>query len=283
MEESFYDRVSKSRLYSLGDKLGDVMLLSLCFFVTSLPIVTIGTSATALYYAINKRVEKNSATPVKDFFHSFKQNLKQGIAVTIVLLLYAGVTAFNLCFALFGFNGVHLPSLYTGVAILLILPLFFTVPFVCPYLARFKNTVRNTIFHSFTFSTMYTSHTFLMWLYILLSLALMIVFIPSILFVPFTCCYLCRRLCERDFNYAMLLKDKREHPEKYKEENTSEAEDEEEEYEEEDTEEYEEADPSDEEEDDEDDGEDADESENSDDGNDADNEPSDVDEEGFEE
>ncbi len=253
MEESFYDRVSKSRLYSLGDKLGDVMLLSLCFFVTCLPIVTIGTSATALYYAINKRVEKNSATPVKDFFHSFKQNLKQGIAVTIVLLLYAGVTAFNLCFALFGFNGVHLPSLYTGVAILLILPLFFTVPFVCPYLARFKNTVRNTIFHSFTFSTMYTSHTFLMWLYILLSLALMIVFIPSILFVPFTCCYLCRRLCERDFNYALLLKDKREHPEKYAE-------------------------------DDEEDGdEDAVESENDDDGNDEDNEPSDVDEEGFEE
>ena len=81
----------------------------------------------------------------------------------------------------------------------------------------------------------------------------MIVFIPSILFVPFTCCYLCRRLCERDFNYALLLKDKREHPEKYAE-------------------------------DDEEDGdEDAVGSENDDDGNDEDNEPSDVDEEGFEE
>ena len=276
MEESFYDRVSKSRLYSLGDKLGDIMLLSLCFIVTSLPVLTIGASATALYYAINKRIEKDSSTPVKDFFHSFKQNLRQGILVTIVLLLYAGVTAFNLCFALFGYNGVHLPSLYTGVAILLILPLFFTVPFVCPYLARFKNTVRNTIFHSFTFSTMYASHTFLMWLYILLSLALMIVFIPSILFVPFTCCYLCRRLCERDFNYALLLKDKREHPEKYAEEKSSEEEEEEE---------YEDEDLSDEEEDEdvEEDGDDDVDDEDEDVENDEDNEPSEVDEEGFEE
>ena len=67
----------------------------------------------------------------------------------------------------------------------------------------------------------------IMWLYVILSAVLMIFFFPSLLFAPFTCCYLCRRYCERDFNYALLLRDKREHPEKYQDETAETEEDEE--------------------------------------------------------
>ena len=218
MSQSFYDRVSNSKFYSLGDKLGDIILLSLCWLVCSLPVVTLGSSCTALYYAVHKRFTDHSEKPVHDFFRSFKQNLLQGILITLILLLYAAVTSFNIFVAWKGYNGITLPSWYLPVAVLLILPFIFTATYVFPYLARFKNNVRGTIFHSFTFSTMYPAHTFLMWICILASIALMIFFFPSLLFAPFTCCYICHRLCERDFTYAMILKDKRENPDKYKDE-----------------------------------------------------------------
>ena len=273
MDQSSFERFTNSKIYSLGEKLGDIMLLSFFFILTSLPVVTIGASATALYYAVHKRFKDNSAHPISDYFRSFRQNLLQGIIITVILLLYGGITAFNIFVALFGYNGVHLPSWYAPVAVLLILPFVFTATYVFPYLARFKNGVGGTIFHSFTFSTMYAGHTFLMWLYIIISIALMIFFFPSLLFMPFICCYLCWRLCERDFNYAIILKDKREHPEKYQEETASE-DDEDDEYEYEDDDE--------DEEDDEDDDEDIEEEETET-AEDDDEEASEVDEETSEE
>ena len=149
------------------------------------------------------------------------------LILTIIYLLYLGITGFNLYVAIFGFNGTFLPSWYTPVAVVLLLPFLFSALYVFPYLSRFKNTVKTTLFHGFTFSTMYPGHTMIMWLYVILSAVLMIFFFPSLLFAPFTCCYLCRRYCERDFNYALLLRDKREHPEKYQDETAETEEDEE--------------------------------------------------------
>ena len=210
MDQSSFERFTNSRLYALGDKLGDVFLLSFFWLIFSIPVVTMGASTSALYYAINKRHADQSETPLADFWRSFKQNFFQGIALTVILLLYLAVTVFNIYFSLNGWNGVTLPSWYWLVAILLVLPFFFTAMYVFPYLARFKNSVRNILFHSFTFSTMYLGHTILMWLLVIASIALMIFFFPSLLFAPYLCCYLCWRLVERDFGYALHLKKKRE-------------------------------------------------------------------------
>jgi len=210
MDQSSFERFTNSRLYALGDKLGDVFLLSFFWLIFSIPLVTMGASTSALYYAINKRHADQSETPLADFWRSFKQNFFQGIALTVILLLYLAVTVFNIYFSLNGWNGVTLPSWYWLVAILLVLPFFFTAMYVFPYLARFKNSVRNILFHSFTFSTMYLGHTILMWVLVIASIALMIFFFPSLLFAPYLCCYLCWRLVERDFGYALHLKKKRE-------------------------------------------------------------------------
>lgn len=239
MSDNSYDPYSKSKFYRLGDKLGDIIILSMLWLVCSLPVVTMGASSSALYFAVHKRFHDSSATPARDFLRSFKQNLGQGILLNLVLLIYGLVAGFNIFFAIFGWNGMTLPTWYAPIAGLLALPLLCTVPYTFPYLARFKNTFKNILLHSFTFATMYPGHAFLIWFYILVSLALMIVFFPGLLFLPFTCCYLCWRVIEKDFNYALLLKDKREHPERYADEAKEESE-EKESLEDDDDEDYEE-------------------------------------------
>jgi len=218
MSDDKFERVQKNRFYILGDKLGDIIILSLLWLVCSLPVITIGASSSALYFAVHKRFYDKSETPARDFWRSFKQNLGLGILLWLALLLYGLIAGFNIYVAIKGWNGITLPSWYAPIAGILSLPFLCTLPYTFPYLARFKNTFKNTLFHSFTFSTMYPGHTFLMWIYILVSLALMIVFFPSLLFLPFTCAYLCWRVTQKDFSYALLMRDKREHPERYADE-----------------------------------------------------------------
>lgn len=232
MNQESYERFTNSKLYSLGDKLGDIIMLSFFWLICSIPVVTMGTATSALYFAVHKRFSDGSETPVRDYWRSFKSNLGQGIILNIILLLYAGATGFNIFVAWKGFNGIKLPDWYLPVAILLLLPLIFSVPYVFPYLARFKNTVRNSLFHSFTFATMYAGHTLIMWLYMIVSLVIMIAFFPSMLVLPFTCCFLCHRLIERDFGYALIQREKREHPERFQDEDPGKDEDEDEDEEE---------------------------------------------------
>ena len=242
MDQTMTKQISDRRSPSLLSRLGDVMLLSFCFLACCLPVVTIGASATALYFSIYKRHADHSATPAADFFRSFKKNLRQGIFLTVFLLIYMGGAWFFLYYSLFGLNGKGSPGWCLPVAVALVIPTFFIAMFIFPYLARFKNTCPGTVFHSFTFSMMYLGHTVAMWLIVLASLALMILFPPLVLFVPYICCNLCRKLCEPDFNYAILLQDKRDHPERYPSETPEEEEADEEDDEEEEEDESEDED-----------------------------------------
>jgi len=241
MEQTENNSNPSGRSTSVISKLGVIVLLSSCFVLGSLLIVTIGVSCTALYYAINKRFKENSETPAADFFRSYRENLLQGIVLTVFLICYLGGAGFFLYYSLFGLNKTPPPGWCLPVAVFLLIPSFFVTMFTFPYLARFKNTVKGTIFHSFTFSMMYLGHNVIMWILFLASIALVILFPPFVLIVPFACGFFSWKLCEPDFNYARLLKDKREHPEKYQSEQPQ---DEEDEYEDEDEEDFEDDDDS---------------------------------------
>lgn len=241
MEQTENKSNPSGRSTSVISKLGSIVLLSSCFVLGSLLIVTFGVSCTALYYAINKRFKENSETPAADFFRSYRENLLQGIVLTVFLICYLGGAGFFLYFSLFGLNKTPPPGWCLPVAVFLLIPSFFVTMFTFPYLARFKNTVKGTIFHSFTFSMMYLGHNVIMWILFLASVALVILFPPFVLIVPFVCGFFCWKLCEPDFNYARLLKDKREHPEKYQSEQPQ---DDEDEYEDEDEEVFEDDDDS---------------------------------------
>ena len=53
------------------DKLFDVMALGFLWILCSLPIITIGASSTALYYAMVKCIKKETDILLKSFFALF--------------------------------------------------------------------------------------------------------------------------------------------------------------------------------------------------------------------
>ncbi len=82
-------KIFNNRVFDGISKAADVMLVSIYFLFCSLPIFTMGASATALYYATHKCIFKGRGYTT-EFFHSFKENFKQS---TLSWLIYIALFA----------------------------------------------------------------------------------------------------------------------------------------------------------------------------------------------
>ena len=75
-------------------KIFEIVIVCLLWFLTSLPIVTIGASTTALYYVCTKVICHNRGYLIKEYFFCLKKSIRQ----TIIPWLVQCIVAFILCF-----------------------------------------------------------------------------------------------------------------------------------------------------------------------------------------
>ncbi len=116
----------------------DMIVMSLWWLVGCLPIVTIGASTTALYYAAMKSVGREG-TVTRNFWKSYRDNLKQAIVVELILVALGSVLFVVYRWA-FGMAGGLTGIAQLGFQILFFLFLIL-VSFVFPVLSRFVLTV----------------------------------------------------------------------------------------------------------------------------------------------
>lgn len=74
-------------LYRLMQRMTDIILLSVAWVVCCIPLVTAGAATAALYYTAMKLLRSEGDGTLKLFFASFRQNLRQGIPVLLLLAL----------------------------------------------------------------------------------------------------------------------------------------------------------------------------------------------------
>lgn len=67
-------------------EVADVIILALLWWICCLGVVTMGASTTALYYVVGKKVRKETTYVAKDFFKSFKQNFRQSVPLSILVI-----------------------------------------------------------------------------------------------------------------------------------------------------------------------------------------------------
>ena len=77
-------------------KISDICIISLLWLFCCLPVVTIGASTTAAYYTVIKVVRRQSGNLTQSFFHSFRENLKDSLAVNLSYLALTGLLVFNI-------------------------------------------------------------------------------------------------------------------------------------------------------------------------------------------
>ena len=121
----------------------DMIVMSLWWLVGCLPIVTIGASTTALYYAAMKSVNREG-TVTRNFWKSYRENLKQAVIIELILVALGILTYLVYQMAFGAAGGV-------GVVRLIFQLLFFIYlvvgSLVFPVLSRFIMTIPQ-LFHN---------------------------------------------------------------------------------------------------------------------------------------
>lgn len=74
----------ENSLWRFLGKLADLFILSGCWLLCSLPLVTIGSASIALYDAVAHGLRRDEGDTYRRFFRTFRAELKRGICLTLL-------------------------------------------------------------------------------------------------------------------------------------------------------------------------------------------------------
>lgn len=159
-----------SKLYKFMSKLTDLFKLNFLWLVFSLPIVTLGISTTAAYTVALKMAEGQEGYIGSEFLKAFKANWKQGLVMSFITIIC--VWAVYLDFQIFRAAEEN-SYVFLIVGIVAAYVLGFSLLYAYPLLARYENTVINTLKNSFRISMKYFLRSLLLVLLIAFEIAVM--------------------------------------------------------------------------------------------------------------
>lgn len=133
----------ESPLIRFLSRLGDLMILNLLFLLTSVPLVTIGASWTALYCVTLKMVREEEGSIPGSFFRSFRQNFRQATLLWLGVLVLAALLVLDL-WVLRGAAGTPAEIMRTCILLLGLL-LLMVLQYLFPGLARFDASIKDTV------------------------------------------------------------------------------------------------------------------------------------------
>jgi uncharacterized membrane protein YesL len=139
---------ANSPLLRFLTKVADLMILNIVFVVTSVPIVTLGASLTALNYTAMKLVTNESESVTGDYLRSFRANFRQGtllgLAVAFLALILA---AWYVAVETLELSAVA-QFLLQAICYLVALRVVLAALYAFPYLAKFEDSVRDVLNNS---------------------------------------------------------------------------------------------------------------------------------------
>lgn len=125
-------------------KIADLMVLNILFCVTSIPLITIGASWTALYSVTLKMVRDEEGSVSRSYFRSFRQNFRQATLLWLGVLVVLALLVLDIR-VLNGVAGGTAPGLLrVGVEILALLGIM-VLQYLFPSLARFEASLADTL------------------------------------------------------------------------------------------------------------------------------------------
>ncbi len=184
---SFRDKLgdNKMGIFSVNGKLYrflvrflDMMKLNFLWLVFSLPIVTIGPATIAAFHVTMKMVKDEEGHILPDFIKAFKSNLKQGIPLGLGTLFVFYSAYLNLEL----FNKMESNPIFFLFAFIIILAIGLThLIYVYPIVARYENTLLNSLRNASEMTMKYFPKTLLMWL-VMTILILLFMFNSTLMF-----------------------------------------------------------------------------------------------------
>ncbi|MCM1264451.1 MAG: DUF624 domain-containing protein [Butyrivibrio sp.] len=151
-------------------RMADLMILNLLVLVLCIPVITAGAAFTAMHFVLLKIVRGEEGYLVRGFFKSFKQNFRQA---TILWLMILGVIALIVVdLVILSSSVMDMPRIYTILILAVALLMLIIGVYIFPVLARFDNSIKNTIRNAFFISFLNLPKSILM---------VVVLFLPAVI------------------------------------------------------------------------------------------------------
>ena len=196
----------------------NIIYVSALWILFSIPVITIGASSTALYYTVTKVIRHGRSYIFREFWQSFKSNLKQSTAVWLIYLVLMGVLLVDI--RVMGVFGNTVAQTLQFVFLAGICMVSGVMVYALSYIARFTQDVRHILTNSVLMAIRHLPKTLL--LIVILAAAVLgcYLFGLAIFFVPAVAALLDSLILESIFVQYMSKEDLekealRNHPEQY--------------------------------------------------------------------
>ena len=164
-------------------RLGDIIILNMIFVVGCIPVITIGTSLSALYAVAMKMARGEDPSVWKEFWKAYKRNFRPATICWLVMAVIAILLFVD--FRIIGVLKRGSESMYSIMRIVLAVILGMWIlmfQYLFPYIARFENTVKQTLKNAFLLMIRHLPWALLL-LVILVASVLSVYIIPVLLVV----------------------------------------------------------------------------------------------------
>ena len=160
----------------------DVFVLNVLWLLCCIPIVTIGPSTTAFSYAMINLVRGEETYVSRDFFHAFRSSFKQSLIAGLLLMAVGAFLAADIYIAYKSGTGVY--TFFMVLFFIFFVLWCFVALYTVPLIAKFDNSLRNTLIRAFTLSIKNLPQTLMMLFALALALWLCHL-LPGLIFIAF--------------------------------------------------------------------------------------------------
>lgn len=188
---------SEGELIYVMTKIGQIIILNLLWLVSCIPIITIGTATTSLYYAMMKNIRRNRSYPTTEYFASFKRTFVNGSILTAAMAAWLFVLYHLWTVALE--QGTEMSVFLSRTYIALLAVTAGIAAYLFPVLSRFTMKLSSMVKLAFVMAVRYLGFTILIvaGTGLLAWLIFRYLPMPTIFFLPGMWCYLCTFMIER--------------------------------------------------------------------------------------
>ena len=173
-----------SPLMQALNKVADLMWLNILTLICCIPVITVGPALTALHYMALKMVRNEECYIARDYFKSFKLNLRQGIVIWLIELVIVSLLIGD--FLILQNSEVAFGEPMRVILMVVAVLVLFLFTFVYPVLAKFDNTVMRTLKNALFIGILQFPKTILM---MILSVAPVVLFLLFPQITPIIFCF----------------------------------------------------------------------------------------------
>lgn len=136
--------------------IGDWIILNILFVFTSLPVITIGMSLTAMYQAALRRSRGEGIYMVREYFQACRTEWKQSTKLWLIFLFSGGILLFDILYSKNLWSSLN-------IAIGCLAAIWcFVFCYAFPLQARFENNIKNTLRNALLLAVKNLPYTLLM-------------------------------------------------------------------------------------------------------------------------